>query len=178
MPTPRCGPRHTRARCHGSIAVADRCCMRCPCAEATPGSRLLEHGVEHLGLGHRAREAVQDEAVAALGLLHGVGDDPHNDVVGDERARVHRRLGLLPHRSPLGHRSTQHVTRGQVAEAVVLLDDGRLRALPATGRPCKRRLGERISPVWPRLAGADRPPSSIARNRGRRARPGASHLSE
>ena len=46
-----------------------------------------EHRVEGFGLGHRAREAVEDEAVLGVRLLDAVGDDADDDVVGDEPAR-------------------------------------------------------------------------------------------
>ena len=59
-----------------------------------------EHLVERHGLRGGAREAVEDEAVGALGRLDVVLDDAHHDVVRHEAARLHDRLGLLAHLRP------------------------------------------------------------------------------
>lgn len=40
-------------------------------------------------------EAVQDEAAAALGPLQRLADEADHNLVRHERARLHRRLGLL-----------------------------------------------------------------------------------
>ncbi len=62
------------------------------------GERAPELGerlVERLGLGDRAREAVQDEAVGGLGALDLLEDHADDHLVGDELAAVHVALGLL-----------------------------------------------------------------------------------
>ena len=60
-----------------------------------------EHPVERPRLRDRARKAVEDEAVTAVGLFNPVGDDADDDLVGDEFAGIHHRFGLqTDRRSP------------------------------------------------------------------------------
>mmetsp|Transcript_33674 Transcript_33674/g.72842 ORF Transcript_33674/g.72842 Transcript_33674/m.72842 type:complete len:317 (-) Transcript_33674:76-1026(-) len=91
-----------------------------------------EHLVELLRLRDGSWEAVEDEAGAALGLLDGVADDADDEVVRDERARLHGGLGLHAERGLRRHGRAEHVARRQVAQAVVLLDRGGLRSLAAS----------------------------------------------
>mmetsp|Transcript_16461 Transcript_16461/g.26867 ORF Transcript_16461/g.26867 Transcript_16461/m.26867 type:complete len:294 (-) Transcript_16461:12-893(-) len=102
---------------------------------------LLQHLVGHLQVDHRvdllaagpqdlvqllrlddgAGEPVQQEALGALGGLDGLADHAHHDVVRDQRARLHHRLHLLAHFASRLDSSTQHVTSGKMAHAVLIL---------------------------------------------------------
>ena len=74
---------------------------------------LAQHGVEALGLGHGAREAVEDKAALALGVLvQLLLDHANNDVVADEAAVVHDLLGLKTEGGLLGDLGSEHVTGG------------------------------------------------------------------
>lgn len=90
------------------------------------GSRALPR------LRHCTGESVEDEAVPALRLLDGLLDDAHHDVVGHQRAGLHRVLGAHAVGRLGGDGGAEHVARGEVAQAVVVLDLRRLRPLPAT----------------------------------------------
>ena len=57
-----------------------------------------QHPVERVSLRHRARKAVENEAVARVRLLDAVGDDRHHHVVWHEFAARHESLA----RSPMG----------------------------------------------------------------------------
>src|SRR5262249_42890228 len=49
----------------------------------------VEQPVERLRLGHRPREAVQDEALPAVRLSEALADEPDDHAVGDELAGIH-----------------------------------------------------------------------------------------
>jgi hypothetical protein len=89
-------------------------------------------GLHRLGLRDRARKAVEEKPAGAIGgedaLLHQPGDD----VVGDEVAAVHHRLGREPERRAGLDGAAQHVARRDLRNAVLLRDEARLRALAGT----------------------------------------------
>ncbi len=76
-------------------------------SSASPRSR--QHAVERRGLRHGAREAVEDEALAGVGLLDALGDDADHDVVGHQAAARHDLLRLQADRRAGLHRRAQHV---------------------------------------------------------------------
>lgn len=79
-----------------------------------------------LGLDNGARESVQQEPVLALGLVQIRVNHIDDQVVGDQLAIVHDLLdGRAECRPRLDFRP-QHIASGQVAHAVLLLQDGRL----------------------------------------------------
>ena len=93
----------------------------------------VEDPLELLGLGQRAREAVEHEAVArADRRRRALLDDADHDLVGDELAGVHVALGLEPERGALRDRGAEHVARREVRDAVVLGEPRGLRALSGT----------------------------------------------
>ena len=92
-----------------------------------------QHGVQLGCLGDGAGEAVQDEAHPAGGRGDGLADEADHNLVAHQRARVHRFLGFQAERGFGGHRRPQHVARRQVAQAVLLFDEGGLGAFPAAG---------------------------------------------
>src|SRR4029450_3846611 len=71
---------------------------------------LLEHAIKRVRLRHRTREAIEDEAVARIGLVDALGDDRHDHVVGHELAARHHLLGAQPNRVARLDRGAQHVT--------------------------------------------------------------------
>mmetsp|Transcript_36441 Transcript_36441/g.91076 ORF Transcript_36441/g.91076 Transcript_36441/m.91076 type:complete len:234 (+) Transcript_36441:337-1038(+) len=89
-------------------------------------ARLGEELVEQLGLLHRAREAVQDEAVAAVGLRDALRHHPDNELVSDQPARIHHSLGLHADRRTRLDGGAQHVARGELRNAERLHEFGRL----------------------------------------------------
>ncbi len=90
----------------------------------------------------RAREAVEDEAVAERtagddALL----DDTHDDLVGDEIARIHVALGLEAERGPLRGLGAEHVAGRDMDHPVVVRQTGRLGALTGTLSPEQHESG-------------------------------------
>ena len=63
------------------------------CHALSGDSEDIIHG---LGLGECSREAVEDEAGLAVGFHDAIFDDPNNNVIADELARLHQTGGLLP----------------------------------------------------------------------------------
>ncbi len=48
----------------------------------------LDHFIQRLGLGNGARKAVQDKSAAAVAFGKAFADNPNNDLIGDEFARL------------------------------------------------------------------------------------------
>ena len=93
----------------------------------------VEHAVELLGLMHRAREAVEYEAVVERATgREALLDDADHDVVGNEFALVHEALGLEPECSALRGLLAEHVAGRQVRDAVMLRETRSLRPLAGT----------------------------------------------
>ncbi len=105
---------------------------------------LGERLVECLGLGERAREAVEQEVVLARGQA--LADHPDDDGVGHQIPGVHVALGLEAQPGALGHRVAQQVAGGQVGQAKVGLEPIGLGALAGTGGPEKDQAGYRRNP--------------------------------
>ena len=82
---------------------------------AAAGQRL----VEGLGLGDRAREAVQDRTAGSLGLAQLLHEHVDGDVVGDQLAAVHVGLGPLAQRRAVAQGRAEQVAGGQVRDAQV-----------------------------------------------------------
>src|SRR6266508_1216563 len=83
---------------------------------------LLEHAIKRVRLRHRAREAIEDEAVARIGLVDALGDDRYHHVVGHELAARHHLLGAQPNRGARLDRGAQHVT-GRKLQQTMLGDE-------------------------------------------------------
>src|SRR3954453_22431159 len=77
---------------------------------------------QSLGLGHRAREAIQDEAVGRLLLLQALRDHPDDHLVGHQVAAVHELLGLRADLGALLDRRAQDVACREVRQPEVLLE--------------------------------------------------------
>ena len=91
--------------------------------------------LHRLGLRDGAREAVEQEAVGAIGLRDALLDQADDDVVADQAASVHHLLGGQAERRAGLDRGAQHVAGGDLRDAVVLADG----ASPAC--LCRRRAG-------------------------------------
>ena len=101
----------------------------------------LEHDVEldagglhRVGLRDGAREAVEQEAVGAVGLGDALLDQADDDVVADQAAAVHHLLGRHAQRRAGLDGGAQHVAGGDLRDAVLLADHRGLRALAGAGR--------------------------------------------
>jgi hypothetical protein len=80
-------------------------------------AETAQQRVEGLGLGHRAREAVQHVARTGVGPREPLVHQADHDLVGHERALVHEALGLAPERRARGHRLAEHVAGGHLGDA-------------------------------------------------------------
>ena len=88
---------------------------------------------ERFGLRNRAGEAVEEEAVLAVGLSETFLDETDNDVVGNELALIHHGLGGKPERGAGLDGGAQHVPRGNLRNAELFADELRLGALAGAG---------------------------------------------
>src|SRR5690606_22579316 len=93
-----------------------------------------QHLVECRGLGQRARESVQGEALLAVRLVDPVGDDLDDNLVGDEVTPLHARLGPLAHVGSRLDGGAQHVTSRELNQPVAVLDLFGLRSLSGPWR--------------------------------------------
>jgi hypothetical protein len=96
---------------------------------------LAQKIVERLGLGHRAREAVEDKAADRVATRQPVADQFDHLLVGDEVAPVVDLTQLLAQRRVARHHVPDHVAGGDVGNPVHRLDPLRLRALAGALRP-------------------------------------------
>src|SRR5215470_3389598 len=95
---------------------------------------LPEHAVERMRLRHRARETIEDEAPARIGLIDARGDDRHHHLVGHEFAARHHFLGAhADRRAGLG-RGTQHLTGRKLHQTMLGDEPLRLRAFAGPRR--------------------------------------------
>ena len=85
--------------------------------------------LERVGLDDRAREAVEEEAGGAVGLGDPLLDEAEDDVVADERARVHHLLGRQAERRSGLDGGAQHVAGRDLRDAEAAADEGGLRSL-------------------------------------------------
>ena len=90
---------------------------------------LGEDAVERLGLGERAREAVEDEAPGGVILGQPAAHDLDRDVVGDEVAVVEDRLHALAQLGAGGALGAEHVAGVDVRDAFRRGDELALGAL-------------------------------------------------
>jgi len=95
----------------------------------------LQHRVERLGLGDRARESIENETALRIGFTDAVLDDPDDDVVGDQRAGLHHRLGLQADRRSRLDRGAQHIAGRELRDTVFPHQPRRLSAFSGAWRP-------------------------------------------
>ena len=82
--------------------------------------QLGEQLVESLGLGDVAGKTVEDEAALGVGLAETLSDHRQHDVVGDQLAGVHGRLGLNTELSTVTDLRAEQVTGGDLRNLVTL----------------------------------------------------------
>ncbi len=98
-------------------------------------SSLSKAAVERVGLRAVAREAVEDEAVAAVLGADAVDDQVDDELVGHQLAAVHVALRGDAQLGAVLHRGAQDVAGCHVGQAKVVLQAGGLRAFAGTRRP-------------------------------------------
>ena len=81
-----------------------------------------------------AREAVEEEAGGAVGLLDALGDQADDDVVAHQQAFVHHLLGSQTEWRAGLDGGPQHVAGGDLRNREAVLDELRLRALARARR--------------------------------------------
>ncbi len=70
--------------------------------------------VQRLGLGHGAGEAVQDEALLAVGLRQAILDDADDHFIGHQFPGIHEFLGLAAHFGAFFDRGAENVAGGDL----------------------------------------------------------------
>ena len=100
----------------------------------------LEHVVEldpgrlhGFGLGDGAGEAVKQETLGTVALGDAVLDQVDDEVVADQATGVHHLLGLQPQWGAGLDGGAQHVTRGNLRDAVLLANEVGLGAFAGAG---------------------------------------------
>jgi hypothetical protein len=90
--------------------------------------------LERARLREIARIAVEHEAGTGIVLAQALFEHAQHDVVGNEVAGFHDRLGLEAERRAGSDGAAQQVAGGNVGNLQMLAEAGRLRALARTGR--------------------------------------------
>ena len=88
-----------------------------------------QHVVEGHSLSRGAREAVENEALLAVGLAQALVHEVDDQAIGNQIARIHVALGLLAELGLVLHRGAQNVARGNVRRGEFLNQLGGLRTL-------------------------------------------------
>ena len=122
--------------------------------ETTPATRSLRRpsiasSVD--GLGHGAREAVEQHAPFGVRLVEARVDHPDDQVVGHESAGVHDRLGLATEGRVARNLVAEHVAGRDVRHAELHRDARRLGALAAAGRSEHQR-DHLMNPLYWRIS--------------------------
>ena len=105
---------------------------------------FLEHLVESGGLLQGAREAIQDHAVLAVGLIDPVGNDLDDDLVRDEVAGIHDGLGALAHLAARLNGGTEHLPGGKLDQTATCGKFLRLRSLAGPRRSQQNEVHMRL----------------------------------
>ena len=111
-----------------------------------PGAVLVEGTVEGRRLGGRAREAVEDDTVAGVGLGQPVEEHPDRDVVGDQLAALHVSARLETDRAAFPDGRPEQVAGRDVRDGKPLGQDRRLGALAGAGGAQQDQEGHRMNP--------------------------------
>src|SRR4029079_5647284 len=77
---------------------------------------ILEHTVESLGLGYRARKTVEDEASTPGILIEALTDQLDDEIVGNEVTAVHDLSGLAAELAAGSNRGSEHVPGRELGE--------------------------------------------------------------
>ena len=89
--------------------------------------------LECVSLSQGARKTVKQVATVAIVLLEALVDQSQDDFVGNQPASIHHFFRLNTHRSTGLDRCTQHVTGGNLWNAILFFNVIGLRALTGTG---------------------------------------------
>ena len=109
--------------------------------------KLCQRGVQRLGLGERAREAVQDEPALGVRRRQALAEHADDHVVGHEVAAGHDLLGHQPQLGAVSHRLAQHVAGGDVGEPVQRRHARSLGALAGPGRAHEDQVERHLRPT-------------------------------
>ena len=99
-----------------------------------PAAPLAQQTLHFLCLWDGAHHAIEDDALRRLGLAQLLPHDPQDDVVADEMASLHHRLGLEAEWSAALHRVAEQVTGGELWQAPRLGQQSALGAFPGARR--------------------------------------------
>jgi hypothetical protein len=88
------------------------------------------HGI---GLRNGTGKAIKQKTIGTIGLRDAFFDQPNDDVVTDQTARVHDFFGRQAHGGARFDRCTQHVTRGNLGNAKFFANERGLGAFARTG---------------------------------------------
>ena len=84
-------------------------------------------------LRHGPREAVENEAIARIGLVNPSGDNCDDQIIGDQLTAVHDALGAQSNRSAGVGRSAQHIPCRQLQQTMLGDETLSLRAFAGAG---------------------------------------------
>jgi hypothetical protein len=82
-------------------------------------------------------KAVEDHALRRVGRVEPVADHADHDVVGNQPAGLHHRIGLLADLGARGDRRAQHVAGGELHQPARLGENARLGAFSGPGGPSR-----------------------------------------
>ncbi len=97
-------------------------------------TQAVEHRRQRLRLRDVARKAVEDETVRGVGPRQALADQGEHQVVGDQLAGVHRRLGPEAQLGAARNRIAQQIAGGNLGHAALLGEPLCLGALAGAGR--------------------------------------------
>lgn len=126
------GARLFRPLCDALFEAIDRNIEKDDMIEGQPLS--AQESFQSLGLGHRARKPVKDEACRGGTIAQALFDETDDDIVGYELARIDRRLGLEPERCTGLDCMPQEITCRDMPQATLADELFRLRALSGARR--------------------------------------------
>ncbi|MCY1370720.1 hypothetical protein D9M69_578240 [compost metagenome] len=95
--------------------------------------QLHAGGLHGVGLGNGAGKTVEQETVGAVRLGNAFLDQVDDEIVTDEAAGFHHGLGLYAQGGARLHGCAQHVTGGNLGDAVFLADERGLGAFASAG---------------------------------------------
>ena len=90
---------------------------------------LLEHGIELLSLGNVSWEAIEEDSTLALWIAQVVANETNDELIWHKLTSLHDSISLLAQLGALLDSLTEHVSRGQVADAEIVSDLGSLGSL-------------------------------------------------
>src|SRR5690606_15398285 len=128
----------------GQVINATRCLVHATSADAAHNLFIVDddfyHVVNHdqrfgqcVGLPNRARETIEQKTLVAIFLNQALLHETNDQLIGDETARIHDRLGFQTQLRARLYSGAQHVAGGNLRNTVALHDELGLRALARAG---------------------------------------------